>query len=57
MKFDATITYPIILSFCALLSPSLTTFLNNRHQQQMRQLELEHEEKKTAKRTFIFKET
>ena len=46
MKFDTTITFSIILSFCALLSPSITAFFNNRHQYRMRKLELEYEEQR-----------
>ena len=45
-KFDLNITCAVILSFCALISPSITAIINNRHQYRIKQLELEHEGKK-----------
>lgn len=45
-KIDLNITCAIILSFCALISPSITAIINNRHQYRIRQLELAHEKKK-----------
>lgn len=41
---DTTITISIILAICALFAPSITAWINNRHQYKMRTLELQHDE-------------
>lgn len=46
MKLDPTITFAVILSICAVISPSITAVINNRHQYKMKLLELEHEDKR-----------
>ena len=45
-KLDLTVTISVILALCATITPSITTFLNNRHQLKMKKLELELQEKK-----------
>lgn len=35
----------MIVSLCALFSPSLTAYINNKHQQKMKEIEYSHQEK------------
>ena len=44
ISFDGTITISILLALCALVAPSFTARINNKHQYRMRKLELAHDE-------------
>lgn len=43
-KIDLTVTVSVIIALCAIVSPILTTILNNRHQLKIRKLELQEKE-------------
>lgn len=47
-KIDLTVTISVILAFCAIVTPSITTFLNNRHLYRMEKLRLEHSARKES---------
>ncbi len=42
-KIDLTVTISIIIGICAIVSPIITTLLNNRHQMKIKRMELEQE--------------
>lgn len=44
-KFDLTITISAIVALCAIISPIITSFINNHYQYKIKQLELEHSNK------------
>ena len=46
-KLDPTITLSVIVALCAIISPVLTTWLNNRHQYKMKELEMAHANQKS----------
>ena len=48
MKVDMTITLSIIIAVCAIVSPILTTMLNNRHQFDIKKLEINAQNKKES---------
>ena len=35
----------MVVAFCSLFSPALTAYFNNKHQQKMKQMEYEHQER------------
>lgn len=39
MEFDFTVTVSVILAVCAIISPVITTFLNNRHTEKMKEID------------------
>ncbi|WP_286356972.1 hypothetical protein, partial [Faecalibaculum rodentium] len=43
MKFDLTITISVVLGLAAVISPMLTTLIDNRYKLKLRRLEIEHE--------------
>lgn len=43
LNLDLSFTITAIIALCALISPIVTTVLNNRHKLKIRKLELEHE--------------
>lgn len=42
-KIDLTVSVSVILALCAILVPSVTAFLNNRHQYKLEKLRLDHQ--------------
>lgn len=46
LKFDSTLSFSIGLAVCALVVPSITAFMNNRHDFKMKQLEYANTAKK-----------
>lgn len=48
MKFDSTITITVVIAISAILSPIITTLLNNHHLYKMRKLDDEAELRKTS---------
>lgn len=51
-KIDLTISITVIVAIAAIISPVLTTLLNNNHQLQLKRLELRQEE---YNRTILYK--
>lgn len=43
-QIDLTVTISVIIALCAIVSPILTTTLNNRHQLKIRMLELKEKQ-------------
>ena len=43
MKFDSTVTFSMILAIVAFVSPIAVAIINNRHQAEIRKLEMEQE--------------
>lgn len=39
MKLDLTITISVILAICAIISPIITTYMNNKHQLKIKEIE------------------
>ena len=52
MKFDSTITITVVIAISAIISPIITTVLNNHHLYKMRKLDDEAELRKTS---YFFK--
>lgn len=48
MKFDSTITITVVIAISAIISPIITTLLNNHHLYKMRKLDDETELRKTS---------
>lgn len=48
MKFDSTITITVVIAISAIISPIITTLLNNHHLYKMRKLDDEAELRKTS---------
>ncbi|PNE48970.1 hypothetical protein AUF12_16465 [Enterococcus avium] len=44
MKLDLSFTITAIIALCALITPLLTTYLNNSHQRKLRELEFHQQE-------------
>lgn len=42
-KLDLTVTVSVIIALCAIISPLLTTFMNNRYQLKLRMMDAEKE--------------
>ncbi len=40
---DLTITVSVIIALCAIISPILTSLINNRHQRQLKKLEIKEQ--------------
>ena len=57
-KFDLTVTVSVIIALCAIISPILTSLINNRHQLKLKKLELEqqHLEKTVSYYRSIFEQ-
>lgn len=51
-KVDLTITISVVIAICAIISPVITTILNNHHQLKLKKLELKAENEKT---TYFYK--
>lgn len=51
-KIDLTISISVIVALCAIISPILTTIINNRYQLKLKKLELEQE---NIKNTVLYK--
>ena len=51
-KIDLTITVSVIVALAAVISPILTTLINNHHQTKLRMLELKH---KHYEQTVLYK--
>lgn len=47
-KVDLTITISVVIAICAIISPVITTLLNNRHLYKMRKLDIKLEKEKSA---------
>lgn len=43
-KFDLTISISVIVALCAIISPILTTIINNRYQIEIKRIELSQQE-------------
>lgn len=48
MKVDLTITISVVIAICAIISPIITTLLNNHHLYKMKKLEVKLEAEKSA---------
>lgn len=48
MKVDLTITISVVIAICAIISPIITTLLNNHHLYKMKKLEVKIEAEKSA---------
>jgi hypothetical protein len=48
LKVDLTITISIIITICAIISPIITTLLNNHHLYKMKKLEVKLDAEKSA---------
>ena len=48
-KIDLTITISVVIAICAIISPIITTLLNNRHLYKMRKLDMQLDEQKQSK--------
>lgn len=51
-KIDLTITISVVIAFCAIISPIITTILNNRHLYKMKKLDIKLE---TEKASYFYK--
>lgn len=51
-KIDLTISISVIVALCAIISPILTSIINNRYQLKMKKMELEQE---NIKNTILYK--
>lgn len=47
-KVDLTITISVVIAICAIISPIITTLLNNRHLYKMRKLDMQLENEKAT---------
>lgn len=47
-KVDLTITISVVIAICAIISPIITTILNNCHQLKLKKLDMELESKKSS---------
>ena len=54
MKFDLTITVSVIVALCAIISPIITSVINNHYQIKLKEIEL-HE--KNLEQTVFYKRT
>lgn len=56
MKWDISITLSVIIAIVALISPIITTIINNSHQRKMKELEMkqQHYEKSVSYQKGIF---
>ena len=52
MKFDPTITTTVILALCAIITPLITTVINNSHQMRLKKME---REQSTLEKTTFYK--
>lgn len=52
-KIDSTITISVILALVALLSPIITTLINNHHQLKMKRLEIQYQQKQKAVEKYL----
>lgn len=48
-KIDLTITVTVVIAVCAIISPVITTLLNNRHLYKMKKLEMKLESEKSSR--------
>lgn len=46
MKFDSSITLSLVIALAAIVSPVITTYLNNKHQLKLLIVEKEFDRKK-----------
>lgn len=51
-KIDLTITISVVIAVCAIISPIITTLLNNHHVYKMKKLDLKRE---TEKSSYFYK--
>lgn len=51
-KIDLTITISVVIAVCAIISPVITTLLNNHHVYKMKKLDLKRE---TEKSSYFYK--
>lgn len=51
-KFDMTITVTVVIAVCAIISPIITTLLNNHHLYKMRKLDIKLE---TEQKSYFYK--
>lgn len=47
-KIDLTITISVVIAVCAIISPIITTLLNNHHLYRMKKLDLKQEAEKSS---------
>lgn len=47
-KIDLTITISVVIAVCAIISPIITTLLNNHHLYRMKKLDLKQESEKSS---------
>lgn len=47
-KIDLTITISVVIAVCAIISPVITTLLNNHHVYKMKKLDLKRESEKSS---------
>lgn len=47
-EIDLTITISVVIAVCAIISPVITTLLNNRHVYRMKKLDLKQESEKSS---------
>ena len=48
-KVDLTITISVVIAICAIISPVITTILNNHHAYKMKKLDMEKEAEKASR--------
>ena len=53
MKIDLTLTLSIIIAVIALISPIITTMINNHHQEKLKKIDMYEEAKRKALSDFI----
>lgn len=54
MKLDLSFTITAIIALCALITPLLTTYLNNLHQRKLREIEF-HQQEQTEEFLYVRK--